>query len=256
MSRRQKARLARDSCIIPIHGVLTSVLSSGFNAFALQPSSNFGTRLLAAADEWAHFRVLSFDFRIHRNGTLTAAQVAGYVGGVQDTTPTTIATVGELLSSCCISIATTVPSEWCRPSRSELAGCFPWYKSVPGSADPTEEAPGFITIAGTGAEQIMLEYRGRFEFKTSVATTNTPDAFRLRVKQRIERQHEVERRRMLALLTDASSARSLMPYPVQGSSVPPLGSSSLQGSLPGAVSPPQLTGHPSGAQSAALGLGM
>lgn len=255
MSRSQKARRnGRDSCIIPIHCVIVSSFTTGFNTFTLQPSANFGTRLLAAADEWAHFRVLSFEFRLFRNATITVAQAAGYVGGVQDTAPTTIATVAELLSSCLISITQTVPSEWCRPSRQELAGCFPWYKSVPGSADPTEEGPGQVTIVGTGSEVFMLEVRGRFEFKTSVATTNTPDAIIDRMTQKILRKQEIEKRRMMALLY-AADALNMKPGAavLRSQSLLPM---TTGNSSQGAVVSPLSSSHPVSGHPAPLNPGM
>jgi hypothetical protein len=72
-------------------------------------------------------------------------------------------------------------------SKSDLAGPFPWYKTVVGTADATEESPGLVTIAGTGTDPFVAEFRGVFHFKTSVATANTPMALNLRRRIHEER---------------------------------------------------------------------
>jgi hypothetical protein len=61
-----------------------------------------------------------------------------------------------------------------------LAGPFPWYKSVAGATDITEEAPGAFYVLGTASETFVLEYNGVFEFSGSVSTSNTPAVLALR----------------------------------------------------------------------------
>jgi hypothetical protein len=92
-----------------------------------------------------------------------------------------------LLPSTVISAGQSIPSEWVNVSKSDLAGPFPWYKTVVGTADPTEESPGLVTIAGTSTDAFVAEFRGVFEFKTSVATANTPLGVNLRRRIHEER---------------------------------------------------------------------
>ncbi len=206
---------------MPFHTIVRSTFTSGsIGPVALSPNSTISPRAATEADAWAHFRVRSFKFRLHPTGSVANDQVAGYIGGVQDTAPTTIATAGELLSSCLLAGDATVPTEWCSPSKSELAGPLPWYKSVAGAADPTEESPGIFTVVGTGTDVVLFELRGVFEFKTSVATANTPLA---------RAAHEQLRRERLALAVAKERAvllKILAPGP------PEVKSSSLMGTLP------------------------
>jgi hypothetical protein len=110
----------------------------------------------------------------------------------------------ELLPSCHLSGSNTVPTEWVRVPKSDLAGPLPWYKSIAGSADATEEAPGAISVFSTGTtDAFSLEVRGVFEFKTAVAPANTPAAVALRDQVRTLRKMDQllsEKQRLLAVL--------------------------------------------------------
>lgn len=204
--RRAKTRV--DSAVVPFHSIVISAFTSGVANFGISPNAVLSpTRLVAAADEWAHFRIKSLAFRLHP-GTRTSAQIACAVGGVQDTPPATIAQAGEVIPSCFLAVNTTVPSEWCRVPPADLAGPLPWYKSVVGAADATEEAPGNFIILGTGSESFTLEAKGVFEFKTAVATGNTPMELGMRLALREERikAHALkERQRLLAALAGTVS---------------------------------------------------
>ncbi len=79
-------------------------------------------------------------------------------------------------------------------SKEDLAGPLPWYKTIPGTAGATEEAPGVVCLSGSGTEPFTLEMRGVMEFKTSVATGNTPSAVKLAAMRRQERQDLADRR--------------------------------------------------------------
>ncbi len=178
----------RDSQILHVHGIISVAMSSGFGSSALNPSvfgSNL-TRLLDVADSWAHFRVKSCRFRVH-HGAITADVAVGYVGGVQDTLPSTKATVMELIPSVYQGSTYTVPSAWCAIPPKDLAGPLPWYKTITGTADATEESPGVFLYAGTGTDVVTWEMDAVFEFKTAVAPANTPMAAALREKLREER---------------------------------------------------------------------
>lgn len=175
----------KDSCIVPFHYCANGALVAGSFVFLLNPAAF--PRVLAEADAWAHFRVRQLRFRLHATSPITGAQVLGYVGGVQDTSPTTLVQVGELIPSVLKGVGQTIPSDWISVPKNDLAGPFPWYKTVVGTADPTEESPGLVTLAGTGTDSYTAEFRGVFEFKTSVATTNTPMSVALRRRIHEER---------------------------------------------------------------------
>lgn len=186
---RKSSGKGGDSCVFPFHYVLQGTLVSGVSRFSLGPNSSTSPRGLVEADTWAHFRVRSFSFRLLPTAHAAASndQAVGFLGGIEDTLPGSIANVVELLPSSYLAGRQVVPSDWSRPSKQELAGPFPWYKTIPGTADATEESPGTVAIVGTGSEEFALEMRGIFEFKTAVATANTPLALAARNKLREER---------------------------------------------------------------------
>lgn len=206
-------RTIKDSQSLPFHVLSISAQTAGAFSTPLSPTTVGSTRAAAAADEWAHFRVKRLRFRLHPSVAATVPQAFGYVGGIQDTPPATVATVCELLPSCFISLNTTangnkqtVPTEWVNVPKPDLAGPLPWYKSIPGGADATEEAPGLLVGAGTGTENLYIELRGVFEFKTSVAPANTPLVLELKAKVREERvalEKDRERTHLLGVLSSS-----------------------------------------------------
>ncbi len=202
---------ARDNQRAVFHALLTPQLAANVASVALSPfaMSNWSTRLADLADNWAHFRALSFRFRIHR-GSLTGRLTVGFVGGVQDVTPATASNIMELLPATVYENTYTKPSDWVKVSKSELRGPFPWYKSLPGTADATEEAPGVLCIVGGAAADVTtIEVVGEFEFKTAVAPANTPMAVQLRGLALAERRNiarEAARQRMSAVLTGATNS--------------------------------------------------
>jgi len=202
MSNRNRNK---DSVVMPFHTLYAPALVSGAASITANPSglSNAG-RMLTEADAWAHFRIKKLKFRLlPQTGMAGQVTVAGFVGGNQDSTPATAATVVELIPSCVLAQDATVPTEWVNVPKTDLSGPLPWYKSVVGNADATEESPGQLCIAGTGTDVYILEIRGLIEFKTSVATANTPAEIALRAKLRSERvahEREAAQKRVLALL--------------------------------------------------------
>lgn len=191
-----------DGAVIPFHISLAGSLAAGAFSFNLNPSAI--NRLLIEADAWAHFRVRSFSFRLLPTSPSTVAQAAGFVGGIQDTPPASYLQVSELLPSCVKGVGQTVPTSWVRVSRMDLAGPFPWYKTIPGSADATEEAPGAVIVIGSGTETYNIEMKGKFEFKTSVNSGNTPLSADLRARIREERallMKQKERETLLKILS-------------------------------------------------------
>ncbi len=179
-------RANRDSSVVEFHSTVMGAPGvAGALSYQLSPSglNTLSTRFGNMADGWAHFRVRKLRFRLLPcSASSTSPKVMGYVGGVQDTLPTTVATVGELIPSCSMigSPNQTVPSQWVSPSKQELAGPLPWYKSVNGTADTTEEAPGYLVLAGSTTETFNFELYITIEFKISVDPANTPVALALR----------------------------------------------------------------------------
>jgi len=198
MGKKKGRRLNNDGCLMPFRYVLNAAMTAGTAALVVSPALT--ARATTEADAWAHFRVRKLRFRLHPRAVLSAV---GYVGGVQDTTPSSVAQIVELIPSTYIAGNTTIPSSWVSVPQKDLAGPFPWYKTVAGGADPTEEAPGVICIGGTSTDAFSLEFEVTFEFKTSVATANTPVALQLRERvrsERIMREFAVERNRLLKIL--------------------------------------------------------
>jgi len=201
-----------DSIRVPFHFVNSGALVAGLFGFSLLPASF--SRMAQEADAWAHFRVPKLSFRLLPTSPVTVAQAAGYIGGVQDTNPSTLQQVTELLPSCVKGVGQTTPTNWVHVQRSELAGCFPWYKSVAGTADATEESPGTISIVGTGTEAFIIELKGVFEFKTSVNISNTPAAVRMRAlvrQERVDAARRVEREALLKILSVGSDPTKITP---------------------------------------------
>lgn len=203
----RKAGGGADSETLPFHTYFNIALVGGSTTITVSPNVTLSQRMTTEADAWAHFRVRSLAFRLHPV-TRTGDQLVGFVGGIQDTIPTTRSQVGELIPSTVLGLLATMPTEWVHPSKSEIAGPFPWYKALPGTADPTEESPGQICVVGTGTDSFTLEIRGVFEFKTSVATANTPLAVAARAsirEERVRAQIANERRILSKILTSSVS---------------------------------------------------
>jgi hypothetical protein len=92
--------------------------------------------------------------------------------------------------------------------KSDLSGPFPWYKTIAGGPDASEEAPGALYVLGTTTDPMLVELFGEFEFKASIATNNTPAAVALREELRAFRQSRIdlrERERVLKALAKPSA---------------------------------------------------
>ncbi len=208
--------LRRDQVAVPIHFLISSSLSAGIYVPTLSPTdlASLSTRLAALADEYAHYRIKSFRFRLHPIAQVATDLAAGVVGGVQDTLPGTIAQVMELLPSTFLGGDTSVPTEWVSVPKQDLAGPLPWYKAIRGSADITEETPGYLCVAGTGTASFSLEVKAVYEFKTAVAPANTPSAMGLRkqlLAERVQMVKERERDQILRLLSQKLGATTTRP---------------------------------------------
>jgi len=84
---------------MPFHSISNGSLAAGVVSFPLAPLAF--SRVTLEADVWAHFRVRKLSFRLLPTSPSTATQAAGYVGGVQDTTPATLLQVVELFVLMC-----------------------------------------------------------------------------------------------------------------------------------------------------------
>jgi len=217
-------RQGKDMMIFPFHYFVSGALAAGTNYLLVAPNGNMTPRGVVEADAWQHYRMVRLSFRLHPNGTRTSAQAAGYIGGQPDTIPSTLGQIAELLPSTFLGLSTTVPTEWVNIPKLDLAGPIPWYKTIPGGADPTEESPGILAVAGTGTEVYMLEMRGVIEFKTSSATANTPLALNCRRQLREERlitALQRERNLLLKILgTAVGPPQVLLTLPGAGQGIP------------------------------------
>jgi len=175
---------------VPFHHLSSLVQSTTSTAINVNPTG-LSTRMLAIADNYCAFRLRALKFRLLPNTNVTNNINVGYVGGVQDTPPTTEAQIMELENAVTLAVGTSsaasVPTEWVKVPLNELAGVFPWYKTVPGAADVTEELPGQIIVRCNGTSQLAnLEIRGVMEFKDPLDAGNTPVLSDLKLKIRAE----------------------------------------------------------------------
>jgi hypothetical protein len=202
---KSRSNAVKDSVIEDLHVVAPVTMSSG-SSFSLFSLALFPTRGAALADQYTHVRFLKMKFRLHVPNVAPASQPAmmGYIGGVQDVAPATVAQIGELLPSTVFGSRQTVPSNWVNVPRADLAGALPWYKTIAGGADATEEAPGYICFFAGTTDILLYEIFARVECKTAVAAGNSPVEVELREKLRLMRlQSAVDssRKRLLGVLS-------------------------------------------------------
>ncbi len=131
-----------------------------------------------------------------------------------DNTPSTVGQVMELISSLEMDPAQSTPSEWLSVRANELAGPFPWYKTIDGTPDSTEEFPGRFVIIGTGSDTFTIEFRALVEFKDGVAPANTPqelDLVRQKLALRKAALIEEHRKSLLGVLKNPVPAAAPTP---------------------------------------------
>ncbi len=225
-----KRMAKRDSSVETFHGIISSSSAATQELINLNPTNmnvapaSF-TRIPAVADNWAQFRVLALRFRLHSIGSSNAV-AAGFVGGVQDTPPSTAAQVLELLPSTYLGPSQQVPTKWVNVPRKDLAGPLSWYKTVLGTADATEESPGVLVITHTTMVFCAVEVYITYEFKAAVAPGNTPAAAAILREVAAERRRlhqEVQRQRLLGVLTGSAQSPSAAPSTVASSAASPSG---------------------------------
>jgi len=210
--------------VMDFHNLVIGALAAGSFGITCSPGdANFSLRVVAEGDAWAHFRILKLKFRLVASDVITAALAAGYVGGIQDSPPITQLTVMELIPATVRGVQQTCYSDWVVVPKKDLAGPFPWYKTIPGAADSTEEAPGQIRLAGSTTSAFTLEIRGTIEFKTGVATANTPLAANLSRQIREERHLTAvlaEKERLMRIISAPPAVLSAKNAPVLPSARP------------------------------------
>jgi hypothetical protein len=203
-----KKNRGQDSIAEEFSAYISAALVAGANNLALNPAVT--SRLAAIGDTYEFYRLKALKFRLHPNGTQTSVAGAAWQAGVIDTAPATVAQLAEGVNNTLLGSRATVPSAWCQVPRKDLAGAFPWYKSVQGTPDVSEEIVGYIFLTGTTTEAYNLEVRGVMEFKQAIAPANTPMEIELRSRLRMERQQAQaakEREALMKVLTPLPSVR-------------------------------------------------
>jgi len=177
---------SRDTVRIPFHAFMATTFTTSAVVFL---SPLITPRLTAIADSYDEYRFESFKFRI-RDGQ-ASNQAACFIPGIVDTPPATLSAVGEVLNSVMIGVGETIPSNWSNISKGVLSGMHPWYKTVAGTPESSEEIQGNVCIfEGSGAGvSVVLEISGVCAMRAGVNAGNTPLdrqlALRRREKQRI-----------------------------------------------------------------------
>lgn len=219
---------SRDRIVMPFHVVYRQGVVATNQVFNFVLNGNALGRASTVADSWALFRLKKLRFRIMpvavtaTVGSPPTYVAIGYVTSIPDTNPATFGQVTELTNSTLIAITATngsiaisdgqtMPSNWVEISGDDLHGPFPWYKSIPGTADATEEAPGQISVAydavaptsytGTFAIEVegVVEFKGGVDIVQSGTSLDSELLAKVRA-DRIERARMVERTKILSIL--------------------------------------------------------
>lgn len=201
-----------DSSESVFHFQWLGALVSGTAALTLNSTglATLSTRFLAQADSWVFFRYKKFRFRMHCANT-SANQAVGFIP-LTDAGPSTIAQLMELSCSAYMDQTQTVPSEWHNVNSNDLRGPFPWYRTIDGTFDSSEEYPARMVIVGTGTDAYSIEFYATVEFKEGAAPANIPfDLALLKQKRqdRIDREIAKQRVKLLALLATSAPGSSL-----------------------------------------------
>jgi len=191
-----------DSIVLEFHSYLTGSLGAAGTVINANPTGITGP-ILTEADAWGLFKLLALEFRLIRSAAVATTQVGSYTATIQDTNPGTLTQGLQVIPTTVLAGAATEPSTWCRVSPQDLAGAFPWYKAIPGAADPTEETPGQIIVNGTTSDLYQIEIRGVCKFKGAVSGGNTPEELQARMvlrNCRVQREKETARRAIMRVL--------------------------------------------------------
>ncbi len=172
--------------------------SGGLTTLPLYPTSF--PRVLEVADAFEQYRVTRLRYRLHPISVANQRAIAvAYYPGITDNPPAAVTDIAENTLRAVLGVAATVPTKWVSVPTSVLQGCFPWYKTVPGSSDSSEEIVGNLYARGAGlSDYYGLEVEGMFEFKGPANTGATPMA-------RVQAARQRQRERLLSLLSTPGS---------------------------------------------------
>ncbi len=206
----------KDNAVCPFRWVQGLTIANGTtNGNVRIRCDVLGSHVADMADAWMLFRMRALRFRLlpynltTSPGSYNEAAALGWITSIPDTLPADFASVATVPNGTCVTGSQTIPSNWVTVSKDDLAGPFPWYKTIPGTADPTEEEPGFIAVGlavapTTTSLTMYIELDGIIEFKGGVSVSQTPayDAALIRKvhEDRVERARLAERARMLNIL--------------------------------------------------------
>lgn len=177
-----------DTVSVPFHYASAVGLVSGKSTISVSPNSLLSPRLTSIADDFDEYRFTRLRFRLHPLLSQAGPQALCYMPGIVDTPPS-LAQSSEALSCVIFGQAATTPSAWVTVPAGVLAGMHPWYKTIPGTPEASEELQGNLFLAGTATDALFFEVEGVCQFRAAIATGNTPLdralASRRREKQRI-----------------------------------------------------------------------
>lgn len=186
---------------VPFHYIGRVTLAAGVFSGQVRPDQ-FGLGLMSISDGYELFRVPNLKFRIL---AASAEGGLGVVTSVPNTSPGTVAQIGELLDSVVHEGPTeTMWSRWVNVGKAVLAGPFSWYHTRIGTFDATEAAPATLCYVGSGTNTIAVEFYGLIEFKDIASTANTPEELAILRDMRLARAHQQAVRARERLLSQLS----------------------------------------------------
>jgi hypothetical protein len=193
MPRKSKSRAkkSRSSVVrVPFYNIITLTTTTGTGVgVSVSPNTSLSARLAAMADVYDEYRFVNLKYRMHRGSVLNFYQSTVFLPGIVDTLPTTPTLAAESPHCSLLYGLDTVPTAWQSVPRSLLSGSSLWYKTVPGSPDPSVEIQGVLAYATTGAaEGGQIEVHGVCEFQSPVGAGSTP-ALRAQASRERERAY-------------------------------------------------------------------
>jgi hypothetical protein len=194
--------------IVPFHYMNTSAAVGNQIITAVSCNTAFSSRVTLEGDIYQFWRCRELEYRLHPSsdgGTGRNATALAFYPGIVDTAPATLPDISENVHVTYSSQFSTVPSQWVRIPHKSLRGEFPWYKTIAGSQDISEEVLGFLCAWSSNATGLVtFEWRGIIEFKDPVDDSNTPLLREARRKARELRRKAIDmvaRRKLLGVIT-------------------------------------------------------
>lgn len=191
-----------DTVRVHIRSYAEAALSSGTATIQVSPA--LCAQSAQYADAFQMYKVTSLRFRLYRSTTLLSTQVACFLPGVTDNSPTTTTTAAAIPHSAILPLTATVPTRWSSIPSRDLRSYMSWYKTIVGSPDAAEEIQGNIYIRGSSSDFYAIEIDAIMVFRDSVPTGITP-AERGRIATLKEKE------RLLRILACPSPAPASIP---------------------------------------------